>query len=75
MVLRRLLGWSMIDMTYLYLNETKAGAKRWDGKTFVDPPSFDDLPEKARVSGCLGEISSKPRQRLLQREIKQDCPF
>eukprot|EP00904_Undaria_pinnatifida_P012659 jgi/Undpi1/8523/HiC_scaffold_25.g10990.m1 len=46
MVLRRLLGWSMIDMTYLYLNETKAGAKRWDGKTFVDPPSFDDLPEK-----------------------------
>ena len=48
MVLRRLLGWSMIDMTYMKLNETKAGSQ-WqsEGNRFVDRPSFDDLPEQA----------------------------
>eukprot|EP00904_Undaria_pinnatifida_P012460 jgi/Undpi1/8344/HiC_scaffold_25.g10812.m2 len=48
MILRRILGWSMIDMTYITLNETKAGSRRWDGKPFVDTPSFDDLPEKVQ---------------------------
>ena len=47
MVLRRLLGWNMIDMTYMTLNETKAGLLRWDGKPFVNRPSFDDVPEQA----------------------------
>ncbi|CAM9135005.1 unnamed protein product [Laminaria digitata] len=48
MVLRRLLGWSMVDMTYMTLNRMKAGERRWDGKPFVDPPSFHDLPEKVQ---------------------------
>lgn len=48
MALRRLLGWSMIDMTYMKLIQTKAGSKRWDGKPFVDRPSFEELPEQAR---------------------------
>ena len=57
MVLRLILGWSMIDMTYMALNQTKAGLRRWDGKPFVDTPSFDDLPEKARRQGCQGVLT------------------
>lgn len=47
MALRRVLGWSMIDMTYMSMKVSKVGSKRWDGKPLVDRPSFDDLPEKA----------------------------
>lgn len=58
MVLRRILGWSMIDMTYMKLNQTKAGVRRYDGKPLLDPPAFDDLPEKARRGeGCQGVLS------------------
>ena len=58
MVLRRLLGWSMIDMTYMKLNETKAGSQ-WqsEGNRFVDRPSFDDLPEQASPWGYQGDIT------------------
>eukprot|EP00903_Cladosiphon_okamuranus_P017350 g15984.t1 len=45
MVLRRLLGWDMVDMTYLTKNETVDGARRYGGVTLVTPPQFDDLPE------------------------------
>lgn len=48
MVLRRLLGWSMIDMTYMMLNETTMGSSGWDDKPVVGRPSFDDLSEQAR---------------------------
>jgi len=57
MILRRILGWSMMDMTYMKLNQTKAGLRRWDGKPLADPPSFDDLPEKARRRGCQGVLT------------------
>lgn len=46
MVLRRLLGWSMIDMTYSSMYKTAKGAKRFDGKQLVDVPHFDDLPQQ-----------------------------
>eukprot|EP00904_Undaria_pinnatifida_P012458 jgi/Undpi1/8342/HiC_scaffold_25.g10811.m1 len=48
MVLRRLLGWSMIDMTYSSMYKTAKGAKRFDGKQLVDVPHFDDLPQQTR---------------------------
>ncbi|CAN0308363.1 unnamed protein product, partial [Ectocarpus sp. 4 AP-2014] len=32
MILRRLFGWHMIDVTYASLNATRAGARRYDGK-------------------------------------------
>lgn len=48
LVLRHMLHWHLIDLTYCDLNETKAGTRRWDGKPFVDRPDFDSLPEKAR---------------------------
>eukprot|EP00903_Cladosiphon_okamuranus_P011852 g11134.t2 len=48
LVMRRMLHWHMIDLTYCDLNETKAGDRRWDGKPFVDRPHFDSLPEKVQ---------------------------
>ena len=50
MVMRRLLGWEMIDMTYSSMYETKKGEKRFDGMTLVDVPHFDDLPQEVRAS-------------------------
>ncbi|CAM9489564.1 unnamed protein product [Scytosiphon promiscuus] len=44
MVLRRLLGWSMVDMTYVSVLKTADGAKRYDGKSLVKAPRFEDLP-------------------------------
>lgn len=48
LVLRHMLHWHLIDLTYRDLNETKAGTRRFDGKPFVDRPDFGSLPEKAR---------------------------
>lgn len=43
MVLRRMLRWDLIDVTYVSLYKTKAGSRRYDGKTLADVPHFDDL--------------------------------
>lgn len=51
LVLRHLLHWQLIDLTYMTLNETKGGSRRWDGKPFVDIPHFDDLPKEVRGPG------------------------
>lgn len=48
MVLRRLLKWDMVDMTYLSMYKTAKGSRRYDGKELVDAPHFDDLPEHVR---------------------------
>ena len=48
MVLRRILGWDMIDMTYTSMKVSEAGSYRWDGRPLVDRPPFDDLSEQAR---------------------------
>ena len=48
LVLRHLMGWHLIDVTYMTLNETKEGQRRWDGKPFVDRPDFDDLSKEVR---------------------------
>eukprot|EP00903_Cladosiphon_okamuranus_P005816 g5759.t2 len=45
MIMRRLLGWEMIDMTYSKMMQTKAGSRRWDGKELKDVPHWDDLPD------------------------------
>lgn len=53
MVLRRLMGWEMIDLTYSVMMETKKGVLRWDNQTLVDVPHFDSLPQwvsRARYS-------------------------
>lgn len=57
MVLRRLLGWQMIDMTYCSMYETKKGATRYDGKPLVNVPHFEDLPYAVR---CHGRSSCPP---------------
>lgn len=63
MVLRRLLRWEMVDMTYVSVYKTTAGAIRYDGKPLVDAPRFEDLPvqvcgrvRKARVLRRLLEL-------------------
>lgn len=48
MVLRRLLGWEMVDMTYLSMYKTVTGSSRYDGKPLIESPHFDDLPEHVR---------------------------
>eukprot|EP00903_Cladosiphon_okamuranus_P016251 g14989.t1 len=45
MVLRRLMGWEMIDLTYSIMMETKKGVLRWDNQALVDVPHFDSLPQ------------------------------
>lgn len=45
MILRRLLGWDMIDMTYARMMQTKQGSRRWDGKTLKNVPDFYSLPK------------------------------
>ena len=45
MVLRRLMRWEMIDLTYSKMMETKKGVVRWDNIPLVDVPSFDSLPQ------------------------------
>ena len=48
MVMRRLLGWEMVDMTYVSMYKTVDGAHRFDGKLLVSAPHFEDLPEHVR---------------------------
>lgn len=55
LLLRHMLGWSLIDLTYVRVNGTKKGNKRWDGKPFVDEPHYDDLPEKV-CEGYPGSV-------------------
>lgn len=45
MLLRRLMGWDMIDMTYSRMMETTGGTHRWDGKELKTVPHFDELPQ------------------------------
>lgn len=45
MVLRRLMRWEMIDLTYTKMMETKKGAMRWDNEPLVDVPTFESLPQ------------------------------
>lgn len=49
LVLRHVLHWHLIDVTYIILNETRKGAKRWDGAPFVNTPDFDDLPKEVHT--------------------------
>lgn len=46
LLLRHMLQWSLVDLTYVSINKTKQGARRWDGKPLVDKPRFGDLPKE-----------------------------
>ncbi|CAN0281962.1 unnamed protein product [Ascophyllum nodosum] len=59
LVLRHLMGWHLIDVTYMTLNETKEGQRRWDGKPFVDRPDFDDLSKE--VQDKIDELTKLDR--------------
>ena len=49
MMLRRDLGWQMVDMTYSVLLETKAGERRgWDGRELKNRPRFSELPKQVQ---------------------------
>lgn len=48
MLLRRLMGWDMIDMTYSRMMETTGGTRRWDGKELKSVPHFDELSQAVR---------------------------
>lgn len=58
MVLRHLLGWDMIDLTYSVMMETKKGAVRWDDKGLVDVPTFDSLPQWVSTTVYRSNASS-----------------
>lgn len=63
MVLRRLLGWDMIDMTYCSMYKTKKGATRYDGKPLVDVPRFEDLSKP--VSDIASAVPGQDRGMLM----------
>lgn len=56
MLLRRLLSWDLIDVTYTTMLKTEQGIRRWDGKALGDVPHFEDLPQPVRytLGFCLG---------------------
>lgn len=47
-LLRHLLGWHLIDVTYTPANETGATktSREVDGEKFFTRPHFDDLPQE-----------------------------
>lgn len=49
-LLGRIMGWDMIDLTYTSLLENRAGAVRWDGKPLKGAPKVRDLDDE--VSSC-----------------------
>eukprot|EP00904_Undaria_pinnatifida_P006312 jgi/Undpi1/2810/HiC_scaffold_14.g06187.m1 len=61
MVLRRLMGWEMIDMTYARMMETKAGSRRWDGKDLKNVPHFDDLSQERKAVAAI-EIEAELKE-------------
>ncbi|CAM9489080.1 unnamed protein product, partial [Scytosiphon promiscuus] len=68
LVLRRMLQWDMIDITYCELNETKEGQKRWDGLPFVNRPHFDSLPKE--VQEKIDELTDLDRVLYAAGEIE-----
>lgn len=63
MVLRRLMRWDLIDVTYVSLYKTTAGSRRYDGKVLADVPHFDDLRPQVNLSDIpllLGDEGFSP---------------
>ncbi|CAN0230044.1 unnamed protein product [Scytosiphon promiscuus] len=76
LVLRRMMQWHMIDLTYCVLNETKVGQSRWDGIPFVDRPHFDSLPKQ--VQEKIDDLTDLDRVLYAAAEIeyeKQMAPY
>lgn len=63
MVLRRMLKWDLIDMTYVPILKTMEGEHRWDGKPLVNVPHFSELkpqvnqmsPTRELLCACLDD--------------------
>lgn len=63
-LLGRIMGWDMIDLTYTSLLENRAGAVRWDGKPLKGAPKVGDLDEK---------VSSYDRAFLIPLSVHSIC--
>ena len=76
MVLRRLMGWEMIDMTYSRMMETKAGSRRWDGKEMKNVPHFHELDPSVSdsVGGNLNTYSYTDRTDRSRSSKDPLCP-
>lgn len=66
MVLRRLLDWQMIDMTYSVMYKTEDGSTRYDGKPLVNKPRFEDLPRNVSAD------HAPTRRQMRSRGVKLD---
>lgn len=66
LLLRHMLGWSLIDLTYFSLNKNKEGTRRWDGKLLAGEPHFDDLSQEV----CGAYAGSVPRVVEWEWELK-----
>lgn len=81
-VLRDLMGWDMIDVTYSSMLKTQSGSQRWDGKELQNTPRFEDLPDSVRGGregggeGCTGKRFggvSADAGRERERDTKYRC--
>eukprot|EP00752_Nemacystus_decipiens_P012934 g11447.t2 len=75
MVLRRLMGWEMIDLTYSVMMETKKGVFRWDNQALVDVPKFDSLPQWVQdtidVNTALDRRLHEAAVRIFEQKISE----
>ncbi|CAM9891608.1 unnamed protein product [Ascophyllum nodosum] len=79
MVLRKLMGWHMIDMTYMTLRITKIPTRRLVGSKFEERPHFDELPtevqdridELTMLDKALYEACAEEFERIIAPQIEQ----
>lgn len=57
MIMRHMFGWHLIDMTYVYLNQTAGLKKR--GEVLKDRSPFDSLPSDVSATECRGRSVEK----------------
>lgn len=54
LLLRRLMGWHMIDVAYVPVNESKRSKSSWVARDGTEVrgrrPHFDDLPREVRLT-------------------------
>lgn len=54
MIMRHILGWHLIDMTYVYLNQTAGLKKR--GEVLKDRSPFDNLPSDVSATDAAVNV-------------------
>lgn len=50
-LLGRILGWDMIDLTYASMLRTREGVRRWDDKPLTRVPKVEELDEEVSTAG------------------------